>query len=822
MKKKILSLLTAFAMVFGIIAAPFTTASAAGESDQKAKEDVTKTVVVHKILMSKEALDKHDVNKDSYTDTEGKQQRYQGNKITNIADYFSDTTAEEIPNVYFVVEKETKTKGAWAPVNAEGKFESELASGEKFEPLGGLTTDNGLTLDTSKLPAGEYQINEDHSKSTYVGKDGKALTDMKAVPTKIKLPAYNDKGLIEELHLYPKNTEDKPQIDKNFSADEAKKYMSDEEKTNLDNAIAHKAAFEKAKKLYKQGSTEYTNAEQAYTAADKTLIEKWGIDFEANTRGKQTRDKKIGDDVEYTVVTEVPAKTKWGQAYWDDKMTDGLTYNKDLTIELKKGENKIDLVAPKENNGKSTIDTPTNEQPESDYTISQDDNGFVLEFTKTGLKKLNNQAEVQTITLKYNAKVNSSTVVDVPESNDVTFHYGNRKGHGTTPLPVKPNDNGELTITKNWADGTWAEGESATFKLVDANTGKDVTANDLDQVAGYTFQSTVTLSKNGTTSYTWKGLKKDRQYKAIETNSTTKSDAEYKLDENGNLVVTNYNTTNPPPLNPSEPKVVTGGKKFVKTNQDGKERLAGAKFVITRKLDANSKVIQNTDTNTAVAKTQYLAYKSSTATSKEVTDYDTAEDNYNKFIKAYNDKVAEVKKANEDKKEGTQAQQVFPWSYDNATYNDEAAVKTKLADLKKKRDAAFLKARNNFDWIDAKDAKTASTSGALVLTSDDQGRLEITGLAYGDYQLEEIEPPKDYAKLSDVVKFTISATSYTTDDVNIKYNLEDQSNTAKQIINKKVTIPQTGGIGSLIFIVAGAAIMIGAFVAYKKSQAVEA
>lgn len=804
MKKKILSLLTAFAMVFGIIAAPFTSASAAGGSDQNAKEDVTKTVVVHKILMSKEALAKHDVNKDTYKDSEEKQQRYQGNKITNITDYFGDTTAEEIPNVYFVVEKE-KAKGTWEPVNAEGKFESEMASGEKFEPLGGLTTANGLTLDTSKLPAGEYQINEDHSKSTYVGKDGKALTDMKAVPTKIKLPAYNDKGLIEELHLYPKNTEDKPQIDKNFSADEAKKYMSDEEKTNLDNAITHKAAFEKVKKLYKQGSTEYTNAEQAYTAADKALIKKWGIDFEANTRGKETLDKKIGDDVEYTVVTEVPAKTKWGQAYWDDKMTDGLTFTKgSVSIELKKGETKVELTK------------------ETDYTITEDNDGFVLNFTDKGLEKLNNQAEVQTITLKYKAKVNSSTVVDVPESNDVTFHYGNRKGHGTTPLPVKPNENGELKITKNWADGKWADGESATFKLVDANTGKDVTANDLDTVAGYTFQSTVTLSKNGTTSYTWKGLKKDRQYKAIETNSTTKSDAEYKLDQDGNLVVTNYNTTNPPPLNPSEPKVVTGGKKFVKTNQDGKERLAGAKFVITRKLDKDSKVIKNTDTNTKVVKTQYLAYKSSAATSNEATAYDTAENNYNKFIKAYNDKVAEVKKANEDKKEGTQAQQVFPWSYDNATYNDEAAVKTKLADLKKKRDAAFLKARNNFDWIDAKDAKTASTSGALVLTSDDQGRLEITGLAYGDYQLEEIEPPKDYAKLSDVVKFTISATSYTTDDVNIKYNLEDQSNTAKQIINKKVTIPQTGGIGSLIFIVAGLAIMIGAFVAYKKSQAVEA
>ena len=43
---------------------------------------------------------------------------------------------------------------------------------------------------------------------------------------------------------------------------------------------------EKAKKLYASTSKEYTDAEKAYTKDDKALIEKWGIDFEANTRGK--------------------------------------------------------------------------------------------------------------------------------------------------------------------------------------------------------------------------------------------------------------------------------------------------------------------------------------------------------------------------------------------------------------------------------------------------------------------------------------------------------------------------------------------------------
>lgn len=49
MKKKILSLLTAFAMVFGIIAAPFTNASANNENNPNST-----TIVVHKVLMNED------------------------------------------------------------------------------------------------------------------------------------------------------------------------------------------------------------------------------------------------------------------------------------------------------------------------------------------------------------------------------------------------------------------------------------------------------------------------------------------------------------------------------------------------------------------------------------------------------------------------------------------------------------------------------------------------------------------------------------------------------------------------------------------------
>lgn len=70
--------------------------------------------------------------------------------------------------------------------------------------------------------------------------------------------------------------------------------------------------------------------------------------------------------------------------------------------------------------------------------------------------------------------------------------------------------------------------------------------------------------------------------------------------------------------------------------------------------------------------------------------------------------------------------------------------------------------------------------------------------------------------------FKVEKGSYSTKDVNIKYNTKDEANSAKQVVNKKVTIPQTGGIGSLIFIVAGIVIMAIAFAMKRRNSYEEA
>ena len=96
----------------------------------------------------------------------------------------------------------------------------------------------------------------------------------------------------------------------------------------------------------------------------------------------------------------------------------------------------------------------------------------------------------------------------------------------------------------------------------------------------------------------------------------------------------------------------------------------------------------------------------------------------------------------------------------------------------------------------------------------------IEGLAYGKYKLEEIEAPKGYATQGDV-EFTIAKGETT--DVKIAYETgEKKPVNAKQVINKKVTIPQTGGIGTIIFTAIGLAIMASAIIAIKKRQATEA
>lgn len=201
MKHKILSFLTAFAMVFGILAAPFTNASAAEATE-------TESVTIHKILLTKEALEAHDKNK-----------KYDGNAIADIKDFFGDQTAKEINGVYFKLQKlNAGVAEGDIDVNNDAQW-TDITEGENAKApfkYKGLTENGaGLKLDTKGLGKGTYRIVEDLKQSKYKGDDGELLAASKAVPTLLVLPVVNDKeGIVKDAHVYPKNTQEKPEIEK--------------------------------------------------------------------------------------------------------------------------------------------------------------------------------------------------------------------------------------------------------------------------------------------------------------------------------------------------------------------------------------------------------------------------------------------------------------------------------------------------------------------------------------------------------------------------------------------------------------------------------
>lgn len=709
-KKKILSLIMALVMLVGVFS-PLTALAAeddaANDGKENTKNEVTKTVTLHKLVMNKTDLGAWDSDKIKEKGYDATQNTDQLKALLG-----EGHSAKEVAGVYFAVKN---SKGNFVTIKTDTKENAKPTYGEVesldvklpdgYELLAGETTATGIEFKTAGLK-GEYTIEEFHEKSSYVGKDGEAITDSKAVPVKITLPLYNNKGVVENAHVYPKNTEEKPQIDKNFQKDKG------------------------------------LVAADGFKNQDLLNV---GADYKNYEAKKATAKAEIGKQIPYEVKTEIPAKSNLKEAHWDDKMTEGLTFNKDVNITI----------------GKTTLTKGTH------YTLEEDERGFSLKLMDKGLELVNGKEEAVTVTLTYTATVNSKAIVDIPEANDITFHYGNTPSKGNTPKPTKPNENGEVTVEKTWDNGSkWAEGEWAKFKLVDANTGEDVKAEDLDAVDGYTFESEVKLEKGGKTSYTWKGLKKDKSYKVVETESKTLSDAEYTVNEQGKVEVTNHKSKNPKPLNPTEPKVVTGGKRFVKTNQEGTERLAGAEFYVKN------------------SEGKYLV-----ADQKDSTKVTDAKNALIKEVEEYN-KLDADKQTDAEKAKVTKAQEAY--------------------------NKAFVENATAYKWED-------KTDNAVVLTSDGEGKFEITGLEYGTYYLEEKTAPKGFAKLNGDIKFIVAKGSYAGDsakEFNYQVKLEkgETQNYGQQVKNSKVTIPQTGGMGTVLFTVVGISLMAGAVIAMKKNR----
>ena len=513
---------------------------------------------------------------------------------------------------------------------------------------------------------------------------------------------------------------------------------------------------------------------------DNNLL-KTGADVEKYNKEKAEAKAFIGKEIEYESLAKLPKGSVFTSLDLEDSMDKGLKY---------KSADKVTITV-----------TPalTNALAETtDYTITDASNGFKLVFTDAGLKKLNDAAKNSDLDIKftYKATVTADAINDQPMDNHITLRYNHK-----TPTPssetITPK-NGEIKVSKTWADAdgktTDSEGNTisapagarVTYMLLDAN---DKPVADVTFTAARTVDNTdlgngIKFNVTGDFAGTFSGLK-GTGYKVKEI--VDGYEAGYTVN-NDDGTVTIKNTKTPNSITPTPPKVTVGGKRFVKIGESD-TRLAGAEFVIK---NSDNKFLKINGSGNQDA-------------------YITAETAYNDAIQAVNEalKKGEISDKNKVK-------------IGKDEYSTKDAAMTKVAELEKSRNEEFVKASLTYTWV-------ATTAEATKFNTNEYGQFEVTGLAYGNYSAIETKAPAGYALPTDGgnFTFTVEKGSYKNDTVPMDYKIKVTENEkvvekvdgqGKKITNTKVTNPQTGGIGTVIFTVVGISLMAGAVMAMKKNR----
>lgn len=515
---------------------------------------------------------------------------------------------------------------------------------------------------------------------------------------------------------------------------------------------------------------------------DKNTLKDVGAVFDNYNKEKANAKAEIGKEIKYEAKAFLPKGSIYKNLHLADSMDNGLKYDSKTGVKI--------TVNP-------TLDPAL--VADTDYTVKTVGNGFDITFAQTGLDKLNKAAENADveITFTYSAHVTSAAVVDKPMDNHATITYNH-----TPPKPSSDNVtpvNKEIKVEKDWAKKPAPEDITVKYVLLDENSNAlaDVTFKKAEEVVdegegqitdlGHGFK----FKRTGKYAGIFQGLEENKQYKVKEI--VDGYEPEYTVDSTAGKV-TVKNTKTPDSITPTPPQVTVGGKKFVKLESGTDNRLAGAQFVI-----------ENNNTSDNANNGKYLKINEA----KNETAYTTAATAYNDAIEAVNAALAkgEISATN-------------PATIDGTGYNTKDKALAKVAELQKTRDEAFVKANLNYTWVE--DSKKATQ----FFTNKD-GQFEVTGLAYGNYRAVEVKAAPGFAldTNKENFKFEVKKGSYDGENSEYKYEVtleKDQKQTyGKRIDNKKVSIPETGGIGTVIFTVVGISLMAGAFIAMRKRTAEE-
>ena len=675
-------------------------------------------------------------------------------------------TVEDMTNLIKDGKTGLKASDRDANFTSIGKNKLEKVTAADSE---GLTNGETAETDTNgkvtvKLADGYYWAIESHKPDKVTGQI--------AVPFGLTLPLMNGKDVgdikagtqyLKKLYIYPKNIQTNDvKIDKNHA---------DYNTTD--------------KKWYDKDGNEVTSADL-------------GAEYEKYEADKKAISAQLGEDRRFDSKTEIPRNYTFTEFSWSDIMSEGLTYNKGT---LKVTMDYTDADGQKQTN-KTFIDL-TADPKVNNSLVSEKNNGFDITVTKPTKTETNTDTEKAILDLvdylkngpvtfhfAYSAKVNNNTVVDKPQSNSITFEPGKPDGGGK----VKSKDK-KISIEKSWINKDEKNknntAKDITYYLLDAE-GKTVASvtvkagteagKKYDAGKGITF-----TVGNKLGSGTFEGLEDGKEFTVRE------AVAGYKPTYNNGAATTPEgtlaieNNEKPEVKKPTEPKIVFHGKKFVKMDQLGNEtRLFGAEFVVKNK---------STDTKNQ-DKDKFLVIKSAAKRVEEIDAVKNAKAALDKKIDKYNNLNAEQQKAQK------------------ATYD------TAIDNLQKTYNDAVIAARTEYTWVEGTGTgNNTPPENAYKLVSDGQGRFEITGLSAGDYELVEVKAPAGYAISKTNIPFKVNDGTYAGTNKEVQYNKDNtDGGYGQRVDNKKVTIPQTGGMGTVLFTVVGISLMAGAVIAMKKNR----